>query len=789
MVEIYKHGNTNYNFNGDMTLFPTEFKGTIELNGICEIEFLHPYDNDDRWKYISEDYVVSCPTPWSEKQLFRIYNVVKNIEGITVYARHIFFDLSNYVLLDVRPTNKTGLDALSTILKDTPFTAHSNISTPKTSYYIRKNIVESLLGDDDNSFINRWCGEILYDNFDIYINSQIGNDNNLRVEFGYNLKDIEEDVNLDSVVTRIIPIGYNGITLDGSSPWVDSPNISKYANIRTQVIEFSDVKVKESSGDEDGFNTLDDARNELKRRCNLLYSEGIDKPSINYKVGMVNLKHTTEYANIEVLEDVSIGDTVHCINKRLEIETDARCIKINWTLNNDKVVIDELEIGNFTDNYFNKQSDLSKKIENVFNSNGNVKCDSLEGTINAMKTKFKAQKDIAQTQHVRAMLFEDLDKNSPTFGAMCIGTMGFEIASNRTADDKEWDWRTFGTGKGFIADCIVAGILKNSDGSFQIDLTGKSGASFFNNGKLALKMMNNQLKCFNWKKENDFIGSLGALIQGGDENKPIISIWNDIDSAASIGYQSKTDTNAIPAYIYFDKYNILGDSSEYPIIINEATKFNKEFLGTHKIPNVNYSVYLAKLDNSKYISVLNDCVYFTGYKGYFDGNISTNGDIGASGNITTVGDLKCFGNKQCVQKTSYGDISFYATEDINSYLTVCPKGITYKCSQKAKETEEYYIIIDLKTLNGYMPTGLLGECINLNKDTYVVYINKTTYGDYRVVKYDNYFIVFSNTKDFSFNLTFKGERKNFENSDKTMQLEAHRQKIIEKSERRIKNYE
>lgn len=70
-----------------------------------------------------------------------------------------------------------------------------------------------------------------------------------------------------------------------------------------------------------------------------------------------------------------------------------------------------------------------------------------------------AQPFIAKKQTVRAVLFEDLDPDSPTFGAMCLGTLGFEIASERTADGRDWKWSTFGTGQGFFADFIVAGTM------------------------------------------------------------------------------------------------------------------------------------------------------------------------------------------------------------------------------------------------------------------------------------------------------------------------------------------
>lgn len=83
----------------------------------------------------------------------------------------------------------------------------------------------------------------------------------------------------------------------------------------------------------------------------------------------------------------------------------------------------------------------------------------MQGILDAVKTQFHALRDVAQKQDVRAMLFEDLNPDSPTFGAMCLGSMGFEIASKRTADGKDWIWSTFGTGKGFFADYIIAGTM------------------------------------------------------------------------------------------------------------------------------------------------------------------------------------------------------------------------------------------------------------------------------------------------------------------------------------------
>lgn len=578
MIQIYKHENINFEANGDMTLTPTSSIFKMELNGICEIELEHPYDKLGRWKCIVADNVVAGPTPYSEKQLFRIYETEKTITGIKAYARHIFFDLIDSILLDVRPTQKTGEEALNILLQGTGYTGHSNLVDLNTAYYIRKNIVEAIAGDDENSFVNRWGGERLYDNFDIYINSSIGADNGVRAEFGYNLTEIEEKINLEDTVTRIVPLGYNGIMLDGEKPWVDSPNINKYAKIKTKVVEMPDIKVKENADDEEGYNTLAEAQNAMKKRCEELFEGGLDLPTCTYSVAMEDLSSITAYKGYEVLETVSIGDTVHCKHIGLGIETKARCVALEWNMISKKYI--SLTLGDVTNNFFDQQSDVATRVDNILNENGTVNANKLQGIVNGLNTKFKAQKSIAQKQDVRAILFEDLDPNSPTFGATAIGTVGLEIANKRNATNTDWEWNTFITAGLVYADWLVGNLMtvliQNADGSFKIDLSKSGGAEYYNNGKIAMKIENNQLKFYDWKNGN-YIGSLGST-RNASKDKGYIELWNDLISAISIGYRN--NEGSISPYVRFDKYGVLGD--EEPIRFFEKVQFDKDvkLLGT-----------------------------------------------------------------------------------------------------------------------------------------------------------------------------------------------------------------
>lgn len=458
MIEVYVKGNEDYGSNGDMTLTPTTCEVELSIEGIAELTLEHPIDDLGRWEYLVTDNVIAAPTPHSKKQLFRIYDYTKTETEVTAYARHIFYDSAGEMLVDVRPTDKTGQEALDIILSGTKYKAKTNIKTRSTAYYIRKNIMEAIGGDDENSFINRWGGERMYDNFTVIINDRLGGDYGACAEFGRNMTGIEADISIDDVVTRIIPVSYNGHTLEGEEPWIDSPLIGSYANPRAAVIKFEDVKLLEDCQEgEEGFSTLELLREELKRRCTKEYENGLDKPKVNYKVDLVEVANTEDYKDYKKLTTIGIGDDVLTKDRKLKVNVTARCIRLVYDCIEEENA--EVELGNFIENYFDKTTSAADIIQKVTREDGTLKAEEVYGKIDAVKAQLKAQRDISQPSEVRAVIFEDLVEGSPTYGAMSIGTMGFCIASERTADGKDWDWKTFGTGSGFYADYICVGQL------------------------------------------------------------------------------------------------------------------------------------------------------------------------------------------------------------------------------------------------------------------------------------------------------------------------------------------
>ena len=483
MIQIYSKGNKNFQQNGDVTLLSDDAIVRVELNGAWNLELHHPIDEKGRWKYLVEDAVIKAPS-FNGEQLFRIYNKEKSDDGVSVQAYPIFFDAKNdCFLVDVRPTNKNGQDALNIMCSvNSKYSASSDIARMSTSYFEYMNLLEAINGDSQNSFLRRWGGEVLYDNFKIIVNEKVGGDYGVEIRYGKNIpaNGVREEIDMSEVVTRIYPKAFNGRKL--TSGFVDSPIIGNYETVRATTMKFENIKLREDvegDGTKEGIiicDTQAELDAELTKKCKEQFEFGLDKPKITIDADMVLLQNTEEYKDYKILEKVSLGDTVHCKHNKLGIVTDARVISLEYDCLLDRVT--SVKLGDFKKNYFNDVTDNVNKIESVITPEGGLMADKVEGILNAMKTQLKYQKDIAHKQDVRAILFEDLDTDSPTYGAMCLGTQGFQISNKRTADGRDWDWTTAFTANGGYANAIITGILSDKTGKNFWDLeTGEFNMS------------------------------------------------------------------------------------------------------------------------------------------------------------------------------------------------------------------------------------------------------------------------------------------------------------------------
>ena len=470
MIQAYRLENKNYSQNGDMVLVPTRAIVHPILNGSWTAELSHPIDREGRWKYIVENAVIKMPS-FNGDQLFRVKKRKKSDSGVTATLEPIFYDsMDDCWLDDIRPTGKNGQEALDIMLTpNSKYTGQSDITRAATAYYQNMNFLEALNGDVDQSFVNRWGGEILYDNFTIIVNDRIGGDYGVELRYGKNIPDdgMSYEVDIRNVVTRIYPKAYNGYMMTDKG-YVDSPLIDQYPVVKCATITFDNVKMAEDAqaGDADNgviiCNTQEELDAALTMQCNNQYDAGLDKPAVTINADMVLLQHTEQYKDVQVLETVSLGDMIHCINNHLDIVTDARVIELEYDSLRKKVT--SVVIGDFQGRYIDNVTSAVDKIEQVIRPDGSVIAEKVQGILNGIYTQLKLQSTAAQKVDGVAFKVEDLDEESPLYGCMIWGTQGLQISTTRTEDDRDWDWTTAITAKGIVADAIITGLLADKTG-------------------------------------------------------------------------------------------------------------------------------------------------------------------------------------------------------------------------------------------------------------------------------------------------------------------------------------
>lgn len=464
MIQIYNPGNEDFTKNGDMTLTPKTAALNPKLNGAWVYTLIQPLDEEGRWKYVVENAVIKAPTNYGD-QLFRIKSVAKTEYEISATAEPIFYDATDEVFItDIRPTNKNCQEALNMLLAPGggKYTARSNITTKNTAYFYYRNFMDCLNGNSDSTIIKRWGGEILFNNYEVIVYSRVGSLDGNEIRYGKNIpaKGFKEEIDTRDIATRIYPVAFNGRVMTGT-PYVDSPLINNYPTIHSKTITYDYIKLEEDTNGNEGEGVII-CKNQaalntaLRAEANKEFTKGIDKPKVTIKADLVLLKDVVGYEDVVGLSDISLGDTVYCRHSLLDVTTRARVIELVYDSLQKGVT--SVVIGDFDYNYFNNVTSTVQRVDLAIRSDGTVKAGKVTGVVDGALAQLRLQSTQAERQDVLAIMFEDLDETSPTYGAMALGSKGFLISD--TMGEDGWVWSTFGTAKGFSADLINAGTLQ-----------------------------------------------------------------------------------------------------------------------------------------------------------------------------------------------------------------------------------------------------------------------------------------------------------------------------------------
>lgn len=353
MIKLFSSTDTLFSSNGDKVIIPTKAKVHKEDNGdyYLDLETNLDYIND-----ILQGNIIVANTPQGE-QAFRISNVTTTRKKITAKCYHVFYDSRNYLIQDSYVVDKDCNDALDHLNSATdttsPFTTLSDITNINTFRCVRKSLYEAI-----QTVIERWGGHLVRDNFIIKIMSSIGQDNGVTIRYGKNLKSITCESNWDNVVTKIMPVGKDGILLNALD---DTQDVYIYSGVSysipfTKTISFSQEINKEDYETEEEYQQalIDDLRIQAEDYVNTNCY-----PQMNYILK----------ANIEKVTD--IGDVIEVYDERLGIIVLTNVISYDYDCILEKYT--ELEFGNFTQKLSNLMSTISNNTQNaITESNQNL---------------------------------------------------------------------------------------------------------------------------------------------------------------------------------------------------------------------------------------------------------------------------------------------------------------------------------------------------------------------------------------------------------------------------------
>ena len=352
MIKVFQPTDTLYTTNGDKVLQTYRAVVHKEDNGAFYLDIEAPLDYVD---YLVSGNILVANTPQGN-QPFRITNIEKTRTRLKIKANHVFYDSVNYLIEDSYVVDKDCNDALDHLNSATsdasPFTTISDVTNIASYRCVRKSLYEAI-----QVVLERWGGHLVRNNWSIGIYEEIGQDNGVTIRYAKNLKEITATYNWDEVVTKLMPVGKDGILLNALDPTASVYLTSgqQYEIPFTKTISFEQDIEEDDYRDEETGEVDEQAYKEallsdLNDQANEYLAEH-STPSVNYTLN----------ANVEKISD--IGDTVEVIDENLGINLFTNIISFDYDCILEKYT--QLEFGNFTPTLSSLISNINEVTENA----------------------------------------------------------------------------------------------------------------------------------------------------------------------------------------------------------------------------------------------------------------------------------------------------------------------------------------------------------------------------------------------------------------------------------------
>ena len=545
MIRIYDVDEKIFGNNGIKILKPLKCYIFKEDNGDYYIEIDDSINNE---KYYQSNMIITCPTPFPEgTQAFRICDVRKSNSKVSIKARHVYFDSANYIILDNYIVDKDCNYALDHLNSNTdnisPFTTSSNILTVNSYRCIRKTLEEAI-----ETIIERWGGHLVRNNFNISINSNIGEDRGITLKYAKNIISAKSTENWDNVCTKILPVGKDGILLpeiyiEASQPLYEIPY--------TKVVSFNqDIEQLENETNEEyELRLITDLRNQA-----VSFLNENQYPKVNYTIS----------AHLDNITDV--GDTIYVEHPRLNMHLTTNVISVKYDAISKRYI--SIEFGNFKNSLKSLINNIGKQTEEIAQNISQETHAFLENELKQATAQIWSTLGNSYVIYEgdKILVVDTLPKEDAT-NVMMINSAGIGFSNTGINGTFTSAWTTDGTLNmqnvnviNLVADMIKGGTLKlggenNVNGTLEIyDEYGNRVGKIDNTG-LTVSDANSPIATM--------VNYAGLEVDRTSDNSELLYAGIDEDSSSLTYGSSIVRTNNLTVKTYLQCANGKGRIEEY----------------------------------------------------------------------------------------------------------------------------------------------------------------------------------------------------------------------------------
>ena len=420
---------------------------------------------------------------WHEHIVNDLKDVHEDGRMYTVaYCENSLAELFTDYIEELRPYNVTATVALQRALSATRWqigTVSIQGNGSASFYHISVREALSLITEN-------WGGELSatiaisgthVQSRSVNITSR-GSDNGKRFEWSKDLRGITREVSTDDVCTALYGYG-KGLEAydDDGNPTGGFERKLTFGEINNNLDYVADEDARLVWGLPDGnggkkhtfgkveFPDCEDM-GELK---NLTTAElqRRKQPQVSYSASVIDLAD----AGYE-FEDVRTGDTVAIIDRELGERLSGRVLCVERDLFNESATV--ITLGNIVRTIHDVISNQLSTLYNLrdhsaaWDGAASISESYINGVINVWNDTMNATGGYSYNIPGEGFITYDRPEDSNPTMAIQLKGAGFRIANSKLSNG-DWDWRTFGTGDGFTADCLNVGTIRGGSNYWNLE--------------------------------------------------------------------------------------------------------------------------------------------------------------------------------------------------------------------------------------------------------------------------------------------------------------------------------